>query len=72
MHETSSVPLPLEYSQSCIESGISFSRMTYWVNALKSRAKYLRFLNSCMHHPIRNRNRGHSRCMDTGFGSEKP
>ena len=41
-------------------------------NTLKSRAKYLRFLDSYIHHPIQSRDRGYSRCMDTGFGSGKP
>jgi len=43
LRERSSVSPPFECSQGCIVFGISFSRMTYWGNALISRAKYLLF-----------------------------
>ena len=82
-----SMPPPIEYSQGWILFRISFSRMTYWANAIAFYTKYLHFLSvrlrsghpePCrgmkfyIHHSIRNLNRGYSRCMDTGFGRGQP
>ena len=46
LRERSSVPPPLEFSQGCILFGISFSRMTYWVNAPNFSRQVSSFLRS--------------------------